>query len=88
MTDTLADFARGVALFFMECSFPRHKPVETHLELADAMRLATLAAPRRVLLAHLYPEWDGIDLPAAAKRLWPGETIAAYDGLRLTIGAE
>ncbi|PYS90531.1 MAG: hypothetical protein DMF64_14685 [Acidobacteria bacterium] len=86
-TDALADFARGVDLFFMECSFRHDKPTETHLELADAMRLATRAAPRRVLLAHLYPQWDGVDLAAEAQKLWPGETIAAYDGLRLNISA-
>jgi len=86
--DALAEFARGVDLFFMECSFWRDKPVESHLELADAMRLATRAAPRRVLLAHLYPQWDGVDLAAEARKLWAGETIAAYDGLRLTVGDE
>jgi ribonuclease BN (tRNA processing enzyme) len=84
-TDALAGFARGVGLFLMECSFPRDKPVETHLELEDAMRLARLAAPRRALLSHLYPEWDGIDLAADARKLWDGETIEARDGLRLDV---
>ena len=84
-TDALAKFAAGVDLFVMECSFPRDKPVETHLELADAMRLAQKAEPRKVMLAHLYPEWDGIDLVVEAKKLWPGETRAATDGLRLSI---
>lgn len=83
--DSLAEFARGAGLFLMECSFFRAKPVETHLELADAMRLARLAAPGRVLLAHLYPEWDGIDIAAEARQLWGGETIEARDGLRLDI---
>lgn len=83
--ESLARFARGVDLFLMECSFPRAKPIETHLELADAMRLARLAAPRRAMLAHLYPEWDGIDLETEAKKLWDGETIEARDGLRLEI---
>jgi ribonuclease BN (tRNA processing enzyme) len=85
--DALAEFARGVSLFFMECSFWHDKPVKLHLELAEAMRLAAAAAPRRVLLAHLYPQWDGVDLVAEAKRHWPGETLAAYDGLRLDIEA-
>jgi ribonuclease BN (tRNA processing enzyme) len=84
-TDALAGFARGVGLFLMECSFPRDKPVETHLELEDAMRLARLAAPRRALLSHLDPEWDGIDLAADARKLWDGETIEAHDGLRLDV---
>lgn len=83
--DALATFAERADLLMMECSFPKDKPVETHLELADAMRLARLAAPRQVVLGHLYPEWDGVDLEAEAKKLWSGETLAATDGLRLSI---
>ena len=84
-TDALAGFARGVGLFLMECSFFRAKPVKTHLELEDAMKLARLSRPGRVMLAHLYPEWDGIDIPAEARKLWDGETVEAVDGLRLEI---
>lgn len=84
-TESLARFASGVDLFMMECSFPRHKPVETHLELKDAMRLAERAAPGKVLLSHLYPQWDGMDIPQEAQKLWPGETLGATDGLRLNI---
>jgi ribonuclease BN (tRNA processing enzyme) len=86
--EALADFARDVELLIMECSFRRAKPVETHLELADAMRVATSANPRRVVLTHLYPEWDGVDIRAEAAKLWPGETIGASDGLRLEVGKE
>lgn len=84
-TPALGSFARGANLFMMECTFPKSKPVRTHLELAEAMELARDASPQRVLLAHLNPEWDGLDIAAEAKKLWPGETIAASDGLRLTI---
>jgi ribonuclease BN (tRNA processing enzyme) len=84
-TEALAEFARAADLFLMECSFFRSKPVESHLELADAMKLARLSQARRVMLTHLYPEWDGLDIAAEAKRLWDGETIEARDGLRLNI---
>ncbi|HYE15844.1 MAG TPA: ribonuclease Z [Pyrinomonadaceae bacterium] len=84
-TESLAAFARGASLFVMECSFFREKPVETHLELADAMKLARLSGARRVVLAHLYPEWDGVRIPEEARKLWDGETIEAQDGLRLAI---
>lgn len=84
-TEALARFGQDADLFLMECSFPHSKPVETHLELKDAMLLAQLSKARRVMLAHLYSEWDGIDLPAEAKKLWPGETIEATDGLRIEI---
>ncbi|HET7114029.1 MAG TPA: MBL fold metallo-hydrolase, partial [Pyrinomonadaceae bacterium] len=78
-SENLAGFAHGVDLLLMECSFRRNKPVDKHLELADAMKLAEMCNPRRVVLTHLYPEWDGIDLEAEARQLWAGETIAAYD---------
>ncbi len=82
-SENLAAFANGVDLLLMECSFRRNKPVEKHLELADAMKLAQMCSPCKVVLAHLYPEWDGIDLETEARQLWAGETIAAVDGLRL-----
>ncbi len=82
-SENLAAFANGADLLLMECSFRRNKPVEKHLELADAMKLAQMSSPRKVVLAHLYPEWDGIDLETEARQLWAGETIAAVDGLRL-----
>jgi ribonuclease BN (tRNA processing enzyme) len=72
-TEALAGFAEGADLFMMECSFPQ------------AMLLAEKSHARRVVLTHLYPEWDGIDLRAEARKLWPGETIEATDGLMLEI---
>ncbi len=84
-SENLATFAEQVDLLLMECSFRRNKPVEIHLELEDAMKLAEMCKPRKVVLAHLYPEWDGIDLEAEARRLWSGETIAAFDGLKIEI---
>jgi len=83
-SEELATFARGADLFVLECSFYKDKPVKTHLELAEAMRIAQMAEPRKLLLTHLYPEWDAIDLAAKARELWPG-TIAAHDGLRIEI---
>ncbi|HEX8748822.1 MAG TPA: ribonuclease Z [Pyrinomonadaceae bacterium] len=84
-TEALAGFAHEADLFMMECSFPHSKPVGTHLELKDAMLLAELSKARRVVLTHLYPEWDDIDLAAEAKKLWPGETLEATDGLTIEI---
>jgi ribonuclease BN (tRNA processing enzyme) len=84
-SEHLALFAQAAALLLMECSFRRNKPVKKHLELADAMRTARDCAPEKVVLTHLYPEWDGVDVAAEAKTLWSGNTIEAKDGLRLNI---
>lgn len=81
-SDELIEFAKGVSLLLMECSFHKNKPVKTHLELTEAMQLARSCEPQKLMLSHLYAEWDGIDLAAEAKKCWPGETIEAFDGLR------
>ena len=84
-SEELASFARGADLLVLECSFWRNKPVRKHLELTEAMHIAELASPRKLLLTHLYPEWDNVDIEAQAGKLWPGEVLAAFDGLRLEI---
>jgi ribonuclease BN (tRNA processing enzyme) len=84
-SEDLAPFAKDARLLLMECSFRRNKPVQKHLELSDAMRVAQQCAPEKLVLTHLYPEWDHIDLAAEARALWSGETIEAKDGLTLEI---
>jgi ribonuclease BN (tRNA processing enzyme) len=82
-SDELAEFAAGTTLLLMECSFYKNKPVEKHLELEDALRIAASSRPQTLVLTHLYFEWDEIDLAAESQNLWSGETIEAVDGLRL-----
>jgi ribonuclease BN (tRNA processing enzyme) len=84
-SEDLIPFAKDADLLLMECSFRRNKPVQKHLELEDAMRLAHACTPKKLVLTHLYPEWDQVDLVAEARALWSGETIEAKDGLRLEI---
>ena len=81
--DELSEFANHATVLLTECSFPKNKPVNTHLELAEAMQIAEKCKPEKLVLSHEYFEWDGIDLANEAQKLWPGETIEAFDGLRL-----
>ena len=84
-SEDLIPFAKHVDLLLMECSFRRNKPVQKHLELVDAVNLARACEPKKLVLTHLYPEWDDVDLVAEARALWSGETIEARDGQRLEI---
>jgi ribonuclease BN (tRNA processing enzyme) len=82
-SENLALFAKDAALLLMECSYRRNKTVQKHLELADAMRVAHDCQPEKLVLTHLYAQWDNVDLAAEARALWSGETIEAKDGLRV-----
>jgi ribonuclease BN (tRNA processing enzyme) len=85
-TRLLSTFAREVDLFILECSFVRDKPVEKHLELAEAMFLIRKASPRLAILTHLYPEWDMVDFCEEIERFEPlCDVIEARDGLRLDL---
>ncbi len=83
---TLGTLARNTDLLILECSFFKNKPVETHLELSEAMRLIRYAKPKRAVLVHLYPEWDAVDFEKEAVKFSPPcEVVQARDGLRLEI---
>ena len=82
----LGDFARAADLLLMECSFVKNKPVETHLELSEAMHLARYAQPKRTILTHLYAEWDAVNFAEEIKKFQPPcEVLLAHDGLKLDI---
>lgn len=77
----LGSFAKDVDLLLIECSFRRNKPLQSHLEITETMHLARECSPKKVVLTHFYPEWDGVDVVAEAKSLWSGEVIEATDSL-------
>ncbi|MCX8111129.1 MAG: MBL fold metallo-hydrolase [Syntrophorhabdaceae bacterium] len=53
----LSRFFNDADLLITECSFPERK-VKGHLNLAMLQRIVDEARPKRVILSHLYPDWD------------------------------
>ncbi len=85
-TKALGTFANKVDLFVMECSFVKDKPVEMHLELAEAMYLTRYSKAKKVVLTHLYPEWDEVDFQAEVEKFSPMcDIVEAKDGLSIEI---
>lgn len=82
----LAAFASQVDLLILECSFVKNKPVEKHIELAEAIYLIRKAKPKRAMLTHFYPEWDEVDFKEELKKFEPMcDVIEAVDGLTVDI---
>jgi ribonuclease BN (tRNA processing enzyme) len=85
-SDTLAAFANRPDLLLMECSFPKQKETDIHLELAEAMHLIRRARPRLAMLTHFYGMWDEVDFEAEVKAFSPGyEVLQAEDGMRVSL---
>lgn len=56
-TQNLIDVARETNLLVVECSFP-YKKANGHLNLDALYKIVDQAKPKRVILTHLYPDWD------------------------------
>jgi len=81
-SELLGTFARKVDLLVIESSYVKDKETGIHLELAEAMHIVRKAAPKRAMLTHLYPYWDGLDFYKEVLKFSPGcEVIEATDGL-------
>jgi ribonuclease BN (tRNA processing enzyme) len=53
----LVKLASGADLLITECSFPETK-LKGHMNLKMLEKVVREAQPKKVILSHLYPEWD------------------------------
>lgn len=81
----LGAWARGADLLLTECSLPDAMAVPSHLSPTSVGALAAAADPGRLVLTHLYPMMDALDVPALVAARWPaarepGRVVVAHDG--------
>jgi ribonuclease Z len=82
-SELVVELARGARTLLVECSFPDDSPVPGHLTPSSAARIASEAGVERVVLTHIYPTADELDLAAEVGRGYDGEVLVARDGFRL-----
>jgi ribonuclease BN (tRNA processing enzyme) len=81
----LAAWARGCDVLLCECSLPEAMAIPEHLTPEQCGALAELAAPRRLVLTHLYPPVEDVNIPAAVAARYPGPLTVARDGWQTDI---
>lgn len=84
-TESVVELARGAHTVLIECSFPDDAPVPTHLTPSGVARIASEAGVERVILTHVYPAAEGLDLVSLVERGYYGEVVVARDGMRLEV---
>lgn len=82
---SVVELARGAHTMLVECSFPDGRPVRGHLTPGGVARIASEAGVGRVVLTHIYPAADELDLPGEVERGYDGEVLVAEDGLRFSV---
>jgi ribonuclease Z len=84
-SESVVALARGANTLLIECAFPDEAPVPGHLTPSGAARIADEAGVKRVVLTHIYPASDLLDLESAVGHGFDGEVIVAEDGLALDV---
>ncbi len=84
-TESVVDLAKGAHTLFIECSFPDNAPIPGHLTPGGVARIAHEADVERVVLTHIYPPADALDLSHEVSRGFKGEVLVAEDGLEFSV---
>jgi len=86
-SEGLADWAKGCDLLLAECSLPDAMAVDLHLTPRQVGELAQRAGAKRLVLTHLYPPVEAVDLTGEIAAVYGGPVTVARDGERFALGA-
>ena len=81
----LGAWAAGCDLLLCECSLPESMAIPTHLTPEQCALIAARAQPGRLVLTHLYPPVEVLDLPGIIATRWAGPVSVATDGWTIEI---
>ncbi|MGD8367486.1 MAG: MBL fold metallo-hydrolase [Desulfobacterales bacterium] len=85
-SENLVQLARSADLFFCESALPDERKVEGHLTPSEAGEMAARAGVGTLVLTHLYPECEGVDLIGQCRKAFGGSVVVAKDLMRLPLG--
>ena len=75
-----AEWSRGCDLLVLECSLPASMAIPEHLTPEQCGQLAHVAAPRTLVLTHLYPPLETEDVQGLVAAKFGGPIVIAKDG--------
>jgi len=81
-----AAWARRCDALVLECSLPTAMAIPEHLTPEQCGEIARLAEPRRLVLTHLYPPVESVDIAALVAATYNGPVVIARDGWQTELG--
>ncbi|WAC07748.1 MAG: MBL fold metallo-hydrolase [Thermodesulfobacteriota bacterium] len=83
--DALVTLAHKGDLLIVECSFPDGYKMDGHITPTEVGQIATQAQVKKVVLTHLYPPCEQVDVVSQVKEHFGGEVIRAEDLMQISI---
>jgi len=84
-TENLVSLAAGADLLICESAMPDEKRVPGHPTPSLAGEMASRAQVKKLVLTHLYPECDQVDLRTQCRRTYQGPLVIAEDLMRIDL---
>ena len=84
-TDAVSELARGVEVLISDCSTPDELKAEGHLTPSLAGRIGREANCKKMVLTHLYPVCDTVDITQQCRKEYQGELLIAEDFMEIFI---
>lgn len=81
----IVKIANECNLLITENSFPAPMKEDGHLNSCEAAEMAKLAKAKTLLLTHLYPPSDKVNVKKQVKKIYKGKVIIARDLLKIDL---
>ncbi len=85
-SESLVALARRADLFICESALPDELKTAGHLTPSGAGQIAARAEVGSLVLTHLYPECEDVDLVGQCRKSFGGSVVIAEDLMRLPLG--
>ncbi len=83
--ENLIRLALNADLLICESAFPELLKTEGHLTPSRAGKIAATARVRKLVLTHLYPECDDVDIKKECRQSYSGPIIIAEDLMKVEV---
>jgi ribonuclease BN (tRNA processing enzyme) len=80
-----AEWAARCDLLVLECSLPEAMAIPEHLTPEQCGEIGRLARPGTLVLTHLYPPVEWVDLAGIVAARYDGPLVIAHDGWQTEI---
>jgi len=84
-SENLVSLSQGADLLICESAMPDSLKVPGHLTPSLAGEMAARAHVSKLVLTHLYPECDQVDLTAQARKTYQGPLVIAEDLMKIEL---
>jgi len=81
----IIEISKNADLLVLECSFPDSWDVKNHLSPSLCGKIASKANAKKLVLTHIYPECDRIDIKKQCSKEFNGKIIVAKDFIKLRV---